>query len=145
MGEGGARARQIDRSLTEKKLLLVFCLVDTPNFFFPEEKRFSLHCVTLCGARRIFGKSNEDESKLTEFGDDRVFNDLRYTINNDKLEELGWKEVSGDVSLVSLMHACIARGRVLRRHACSGVAGASVLRPLAHRWGMYCPAHSKRV
>eukprot|EP00904_Undaria_pinnatifida_P009244 jgi/Undpi1/544/HiC_scaffold_10.g04008.m1 len=41
---------------------------------------------------KIFGKSNENESKLTEFGDDRVFNDLRYTINNNKLEELGWKE-----------------------------------------------------
>ena len=64
----------------------------------------------MCGTRRIFGKSNEDESKITEFGDDRVFNDLRYTINNDKLEELGWKEVSGDVSSVSFMYACRARG-----------------------------------
>ena len=54
-------------------------------------------------SRRIFGKSNENESKLTEFGDDRVFNDLRYTINNNKLEELGWKEVRDDLSRVSLV------------------------------------------
>lgn len=35
----------------------------------------------------------EDGQQSTEFGDDRVFNDLRYTINSDKLHALGWKEV----------------------------------------------------
>lgn len=43
---------------------------------------------------RIFGKSDKSEhEKMTEFVEDRVFNDLRYTINNNKLQELGWTEV----------------------------------------------------
>ncbi|CAB1114697.1 unnamed protein product [Ectocarpus sp. CCAP 1310/34] len=41
---------------------------------------------------RIFELPSEDGDKVTEFGDDRVFNDLRYTINSDKLAALGWKE-----------------------------------------------------
>ncbi|CAN0507720.1 unnamed protein product [Ectocarpus sp. 12 AP-2014] len=41
---------------------------------------------------RIFELPVEDGDKVTEFGDDRVFNDLRYTINSDKLAALGWKE-----------------------------------------------------
>lgn len=36
---------------------------------------------------------SQDGEKVTEFGDDRVFNDLRYTINSDKLHALGWTEV----------------------------------------------------
>ena len=43
--------------------------------------------------RRVFGKECKDDRELTEFGEDRVFNDLRYTINNDKLLKLGWTEV----------------------------------------------------
>lgn len=46
-------------------------------------------------ACRIFGKSEDEVKELTEFGEDRVFNDLRYTINNGKLQELGWTEVRG--------------------------------------------------
>lgn len=42
---------------------------------------------------RIFEMASEDGDKATEFGDDRVFNDLRYTINSDKLHALGWTEV----------------------------------------------------
>ncbi|CAN0330537.1 unnamed protein product [Ascophyllum nodosum] len=41
---------------------------------------------------RVFGKECKDDRELTEFGEDRVFNDLRYTINNDKLLKLGWTE-----------------------------------------------------
>lgn len=44
---------------------------------------------------RIFEMDPGDGEKSTEFGDDRVFNDLRYTINSDKLHALGWKEVGG--------------------------------------------------
>lgn len=51
-------------------------------------------CVSVLILFRIFGMADEDVSKLTEFGEDRVFNDLRYTINNDKLQALGWEEVS---------------------------------------------------
>ncbi|CAM9890837.1 unnamed protein product [Scytosiphon promiscuus] len=40
----------------------------------------------------IFEMDPEDGQQSTEFGDDRVFNDLRYTINSDKLHALGWKE-----------------------------------------------------
>lgn len=42
---------------------------------------------------RMFGNEGVDPEKLADFGEDRVFNDLRYTINNDKLLKLGWKEV----------------------------------------------------
>ena len=42
---------------------------------------------------RIFEMGAADGDKATEFGDDRVFNDLRYTINSDKLHALGWTEV----------------------------------------------------
>lgn len=41
--------------------------------------------------------ASDDGDKTTEFGDDRVFNDLRYTINSDKLHALGWTEVGGRV------------------------------------------------
>eukprot|EP00752_Nemacystus_decipiens_P001304 g1294.t1 len=41
---------------------------------------------------RIFGMDSDGGDKATEFGDDRVFNDLRYTINSDKLHALGWTE-----------------------------------------------------
>jgi len=50
----------------------------------------SCHGVLRC---RIFELGSEDGKGVTEFGDDRVFNDLRYTINSDKLHSLGWKEV----------------------------------------------------
>lgn len=57
----------------------------------PDEK---YPCSNAFKTFRIFGKEDEAEKGLlTEFGEDRVFNDLRYTINNDKLQELGWKEV----------------------------------------------------
>lgn len=38
-----------------------------------------------------FGHEKDEEKWLT-FVPDRKFNDLRYTINSDKLEKLGWKE-----------------------------------------------------
>lgn len=41
---------------------------------------------------------SDNGDKATEFGDDRVFNDLRYTINSDKLHALGWREVRYDRS-----------------------------------------------
>jgi len=40
---------------------------------------------------RILGKEKEEATLLT-FVPDRKFNDLRYTINSNKLHELGWKE-----------------------------------------------------
>ncbi|CAM9130341.1 unnamed protein product [Discosporangium mesarthrocarpum] len=40
----------------------------------------------------IFGKDMKDSGGKLEFGEDRVFNDLRYTINSDKLVQLGWRE-----------------------------------------------------
>ncbi len=45
------------------------------------------------GRCRIFEVDSDNGKNVTEFGDDRVFNDLRYTINSDKLHALGWKEV----------------------------------------------------
>lgn len=47
----------------------------------------------ICCLFRIFETDSDDGEKVTEFGDDRVFNDLRYTINSDKLHALGWTEV----------------------------------------------------
>jgi len=35
---------------------------------------------------------NQEKDALITFVPDRCFNDLRYTINSDKLEELGWRE-----------------------------------------------------
>lgn len=52
----------------------------------------TLFCVCVLSGR-IFEMPSEDGDKVTEFGDDRVFNDLRYTINSDKLHALGWREV----------------------------------------------------
>ena len=40
---------------------------------------------------KIFGLENEEE-KWIKFVPDRNFNDLRYTINSSKLQELGWTE-----------------------------------------------------
>lgn len=40
---------------------------------------------------KMFGKEKEEEKYLTFVGD-RQFNDLRYTINSNKLHDLGWKE-----------------------------------------------------
>ena len=40
---------------------------------------------------KIMGQEERAESLIT-FVPDRVFNDLRYTINSSRLEALGWKE-----------------------------------------------------
>jgi dTDP-D-glucose 4,6-dehydratase len=37
-------------------------------------------------------KPNEDINNWIEYVDDRLFNDFRYAINNDKIISLGWKE-----------------------------------------------------
>jgi len=46
---------------------------------------------------KIFGVDNSDkgdvdDKKVLNFVDDRAFNDLRYTVNSDKLKSLGWVE-----------------------------------------------------
>ncbi|CAB9516079.1 Trifunctional UDP-glucose 4,6-dehydratase/UDP-4-keto-6 [Seminavis robusta] len=41
---------------------------------------------------KILKKDGEEESKWITHVHDRQFNDLRYTINSKKLQELGWKE-----------------------------------------------------
>lgn len=61
---------------------------------FTGRVNLSIFVVTFGYMCRIFGRDTADAMReLTEFGEDRVFNDLRYTINNDKLQELGWREV----------------------------------------------------
>jgi len=40
---------------------------------------------------KVFGKEKEEEKWINHVSD-RKFNDLRYTINSEKLHELGWKE-----------------------------------------------------
>ena len=40
---------------------------------------------------KIFGRESEEDKWIT-FVPDRKFNDLRYTINSDKLHSLGWNE-----------------------------------------------------
>jgi UDP-glucose 4,6-dehydratase len=40
---------------------------------------------------KMFGREKEEDKWITFVGD-RQFNDLRYTINSDKLHSLGWKE-----------------------------------------------------
>lgn len=40
---------------------------------------------------KAFGRESQEEKWIT-FVPDRKFNDLRYTINSDKLHKLGWKE-----------------------------------------------------
>jgi dTDP-D-glucose 4,6-dehydratase len=37
-------------------------------------------------------KHESDYLQYAEFIEDRLFNDFRYCINNNKLKELGWKE-----------------------------------------------------
>ena len=37
-------------------------------------------------------KSSDDYLQYANFVDDRLFNDFRYSINNDKLKQLGWDE-----------------------------------------------------
>ncbi len=41
---------------------------------------------------KLFGKEDREQELIT-FVPDRKFNDLRYTINSNKLHELGWKEL----------------------------------------------------
>jgi UDP-glucose 4,6-dehydratase len=41
---------------------------------------------------KLFGLEDK-QSELMTFVEDRVFNDLRYHINSDKLFELGWREL----------------------------------------------------
>jgi UDP-glucose 4,6-dehydratase len=43
---------------------------------------------------KIFGYDQEEEKWIT-YGPDRNFNDLRYTINSNKLHDLGWVEEMG--------------------------------------------------
>ncbi|CAM9120054.1 unnamed protein product [Phaeothamnion confervicola] len=43
---------------------------------------------------KIFGYEGREEEMLT-YVEDRAFNDLRYTINSDKLSALGWHEQMG--------------------------------------------------
>lgn len=40
---------------------------------------------------KVFGRENEEDKWIT-YVPDRQFNDLRYTINSQKLHDLGWKE-----------------------------------------------------
>lgn len=68
-------------------LLMYACRVRLFRSFDEICHQFDNSCL------RVFGKDGKAEEELTEFGEDRVFNDLRYTINNDKLQELGWVEV----------------------------------------------------
>lgn len=83
------------------------------NFLFVEDVARAFECILLKGKVGVvynIGGSNERsnievarelirlsgfgdrENEMIQFVEDRVFNDLRYHINSDRLFELGWRE-----------------------------------------------------
>ena len=53
---------------------------------------------------RLAGHPAGEEESFMTFVEDRVFNDLRYFINNDRLHELGWREEVSWADGIRLTH-----------------------------------------